>query len=78
MSDESKRRENNKAKVLRLLKQKGQAGVTNVELVHTGGLRYGARIYELRADGYQIQTIPVEGGVFRFVLKGQMLLFGEL
>jgi hypothetical protein len=78
MNEEAKRRANNKAKVLQLLKQKGQAGATNVELVHTGGLRYGARIFELRNDGYQIQTIPVEGGVFRFVLKGQMPLFGEM
>lgn len=71
MSDEAKRRANNRDKVLDLLKRSGSYGATNLQLVAEGGMRYGARIYELRKEGYDIRTFPVESGVFRFVLKGR-------
>jgi len=34
--------------------QQGQA--TNVELLAVGGMRFGARLHELRKAGHQLQT----------------------
>jgi hypothetical protein len=42
--------------VLERLQKAGAGGVTNVELTKTC-LRYGARIYELRAKGHDIETV---------------------
>jgi hypothetical protein len=44
----------------------------NVELSRAdlGGLRFGARVRELRAVGHPIKTTHVEGGVYLYELRG--------
>lgn len=53
--------------VLERLQKAGAGGVTNVELTKTC-LRYGARIYELRAEGHDVETVDEGRGIFRFLL----------
>jgi hypothetical protein len=54
--------------ILRLLRQRGSLGATNVEL-NAIGFRYGARLWELRKGGFSIRTERLEAeGLFRFVL----------
>ena len=66
---EQTRRANNRQRVLDALRQAGPNGCTNVELVTIGGMRaVGGRLTELRADGYDIETVREGGGLFRFVL----------
>ena len=55
------------ARILRLLKSKGRA--TNAELNRIC-FRYGARIHDLRSDGYIIVTNRLKSGLFEFVFKG--------
>ena len=78
---EEKRRENNRDKVLRFLQERGRQGATNAEL-NAICFRYGARIYDLRREGYSIVTTAGEAGLFRFVLRGrnveQLSLFQEV
>ncbi len=71
MNSEEKRRENNTERVLNLLQQRGKTGATNAELIVCGGYRYGARIFELRRAGWEIETLSADGGLFRFILKGR-------
>jgi hypothetical protein len=56
--------------ILRLLRERGPSGVTNVEL---NGIcfRYGARLWELRREGHSIRTENRGSGVFAFVLDAQ-------
>lgn len=54
--------------ILALLRERGQAGTTNVEL-NGVGYRYGARLHELRGMGHEIATTHEEKGVFRFTLR---------
>jgi hypothetical protein len=69
MSNEFRRREGNKVRVLDLLRSSGNRGAYNHELVAVGGMRaVGARLTELRAEGLDIETINEGGGLFRFVL----------
>jgi hypothetical protein len=82
MKTESERRLNNKERVYAVLVAAGPSGVTNSDLLAFGGFRYGARLFELRRDGYDIETVAGHGGEFRFVLKGriqsQPSLFAEM
>lgn len=82
MKTETQRRSNNQERVLELLQQRGVVGATNADLLGVGGFRYGARIFELRQDGWLIETTAGEAGLFRFVLKGrvheQRPLFAEM
>ncbi|MBZ5723023.1 MAG: helix-turn-helix domain-containing protein [Acidobacteriia bacterium] len=55
-------------RILALLRERGRAGITNTELNELC-FRYGARIFELRRAGQEIETIDEGAGVFRFVLK---------
>jgi hypothetical protein len=55
-------------KILALLKERGGRGVLNTEL-NSMCMRYGARIFELRRQGYQIETIAEGEQIYRFVLK---------
>jgi hypothetical protein len=50
-----------------LLRERGRAGVTNLEL-NTVCFRYGARIWELRKQGFAVETRREGDSVFRFVL----------
>lgn len=65
---EIERRKPQKQRVLELLKRRGEAGATNDELNEIG-FRYGARIYELRREGYAIGKQHLRGGRFRFWLQ---------
>lgn len=53
---------------LNLLRSAGDTGVDNRELNHAGIWRYSARIKELRDEGYNIRTVRLEQGHFRFIL----------
>ena len=64
---EQTRRASNREKVLQRL----LAGpATNWELVALGGLRAGARIFELRRE-FDIETVPVSPTVVMYVLHGK-------
>ena len=82
MNREAERRDCNKDRIFRLLVSHGAQGATNSELLQVGGFRYGARIFELRREGWEIETIPSGEGLYRFVLKGrvevQPTLFAEM
>lgn len=52
---------------LKILERLRQGPALNTEL-NAICFRYGARIHELRADGFNIKTIPEKAGVFRFEL----------
>lgn len=54
-------------KILAILEKAGDHGVTNVTLNRIA-FRYGARLHELRKQGYQISTLYIAPGLFRFVL----------
>lgn len=64
---ETIRRENSRERVLALLQAKGHA--TNIEL-NSVCYRFGARILELRALGYVIETGAKRGGVVSYSYKG--------
>lgn len=53
--------------VLSALKQAKSHGCTNTEL-NKLCFRYGARIYELRAQGYRIETAQIGVGLYRYTL----------
>ena len=56
-----------KEKILKLLKERGANGATNYEL-NDICFRYGARIKDLRDEGYDIKTVREGGSRFKFVL----------
>jgi len=62
---------NHQEQILALLIERGSQGVTNVELNRDVCFRYGARIYELRQQGYLIDTVRFGEGLFRFVYRGK-------
>ena len=62
-------RSDDRTVILRLLKEAGPAGRTNQELTEVC-MRYGARIYELRKEGFDIKTEQEKRGVFRFIFRG--------
>lgn len=62
-------KESQTTKILRLLKTQGT--VSNLELNRIC-YRYGARIHELRNDGYLIVTKRLSNGLFMFVYKGHV------
>jgi hypothetical protein len=64
---EKQRRQSNKDKLLAHLLEHGSA--TNVELVHVAGMRFGARLMELRRDGWNVETIDLGRGLVRYTLK---------
>jgi hypothetical protein len=55
-------------KVLRCLRARGRHGVTNPEFIDIGILRAASRIDELRKRGYNIDTVKVSRGVYKYVL----------
>lgn len=55
-------------KILNVLEDRGPAGVLNIELNEGVCYRYGARLLELRKEGYNIVTRYVKPGVFRYTL----------
>lgn len=57
--------------ILERLQAAGDVGVTNIELNKTC-LRYGARIYDLRNLGHNIETCDDGKGIFRFIFRQPM------
>lgn len=55
------------AKIVKLLEKRGMRGALNTEL-NKICFRYGARIYELRKDGYNISCTPVRRGLYNYAL----------
>lgn len=59
--------------LLRLLEDAGQKGVTTAEVMQAGvGSRYGARLLELRTDGYTIRSERERAGSFRYTLLSSL------
>lgn len=77
MTTETVRRESNREKVLKVLQ--AHRHVTNIQLNEVC-FRYGARILELRAQGYDIRTGPNRGGVVTYSYHGfkPLPLFQEI
>lgn len=61
---------NQREKILKMLEDAGDEGVTNLAL-NTVAYRYGGRLFELRQDGYRIRSSHVKGSVWRFTLLPQ-------
>lgn len=57
-----------RTRILLLLQEAGELGVTNAEL-NSVCFRYAARVFELRRDGHRIETVEVKRGLFKFVLS---------
>lgn len=69
---EMARRATSRDRVLAALLEAGARGVTNIELCRPeiGGLRAVGRVDELR-DTWDIETIRVRRGLYRYVLHGR-------
>lgn len=70
MQQECKRRS---AATVRVLERLKRGPATNIELCDpaVGGMRaIGARLWELRKDGWIVEREHVEGGTWRYTLKG--------
>lgn len=57
-----------KERIFELLRRRGKQGATNRELNNIA-FRYGAVIFDLRKDGYDIQTVQIRKGFFKFILR---------
>ena len=57
-------------KIINLLKEAGEEGITNKEL-NKIGFRFGARIQELHKLGYLIETTSIKKGLYNYVLKSE-------
>ena len=53
--------------MLQLLRDRGETGVTNTELSEIA-IKYTGRISEIRGTGHNIETVRVDGGLFRYIL----------
>jgi hypothetical protein len=59
-------------RVLRALEAAGGRGATTHDLCQpdVGGIRFGARIKELRDEGYEIRRVEERAGSHRYTLTG--------
>ena len=64
---ERQRRQSNKEKLLAHLLEHGSA--TNVELSQIAGLRFGARLLELRRQGWMVETQEIGRGLVKYTLR---------
>lgn len=55
-------------KIVNLLKEAGEEGVTNVALSAIS-FKYDARLSELRSKGYEIETVYDGKGIYRYILR---------
>ena len=62
-----KRLATQREKIIQLLIDAGEDGVTNTEMA-TVSLRYGGHINEMYRQGYKIKKLGLGGGVFRYWL----------
>lgn len=58
-------------KTLRLLQDHGETGVTTGMFAASGLARFGARLKELRDDGFVIRTERIRAGSCRYTLIGR-------
>jgi hypothetical protein len=58
-------------KVLKALRAAGGQGVTSLQLAQHCGLRYGARVMELRDQGFEIETVRVNRSVYVYKLTSE-------
>lgn len=65
--NEAKRLLTQKRKIIAALKEAGSDGLTNVEL-NKISMRFGGHIGILRREGYKIQKINLDGGLYRYIL----------
>lgn len=64
---EQKRLLTQKRKIVAALKEAGSDGLTNVEL-NAISMRFGGHIGTLRREGYKIQKINLDGGLYKYIL----------
>jgi hypothetical protein len=64
---ETKRLLTQKRKIIAALKDAGSDGLTNVEL-NKISMRFGGHIGTLRREGYKIQKINLDGGLYKYIL----------
>jgi len=62
---------NQATKIVELLTKKGKKGATNIDLNRIA-FRYGARLHELRKEGYVIKTQHIKGSIWVFRLEKQI------
>lgn len=55
--------------LLRALKRAGRYGLFNYELNQIIGWRFGAAVFELRKEGYNIQRVQLSRGVHKYYLN---------
>ena len=53
---------------IKVLARLHEGPATNVELAACGGVRYGARLFELRQAGYNIEALPQAPGIWKYQL----------
>jgi hypothetical protein len=63
-----KRIPSQRLKMVKMLKEAGEQGVTNVQFVNVG-LGYGARLTELYQMGYEIDVDSLANGVYKYILR---------
>ena len=69
--NEITRRSTAKQRVLDLLRSRGTAGATNVDMNNLCCFRYASRIHELRKEGHHIERRNGHGrGVFVYFYRG--------
>ena len=62
---------NQRDKVLTLLKDSGAEGISAIEILRYGIYRAASRVAELRAEGWDIETLRTHGQTAVYVLKGK-------
>jgi hypothetical protein len=67
LQEDTQRQHSQRDQILFLLEARGSVGVTNRELNEVG-YRYGARLWELKKEGYLIRTDALGGGFYKFTL----------
>jgi len=67
MIEERQRRQSNRDKLLAHLLEHGSA--TNVQLAQIAGLRFGARLLELRRAGWLVETQEIGRGLVKYILQ---------
>lgn len=65
------KRKSQKERVLSLLKNAGKQGVMNYTFYQLKSpiLRASARVYELRKEGYNIETEQIKKGYYKYILR---------
>jgi hypothetical protein len=74
---EKQHQDSRKVAILKLLKEAGARGLTNVQLNEIC-FRYGGRLFELRKAGFEIETKAEGAGVYRFIFRGKKQAQREL